>query len=538
LVQGELRSRLKFFQNNRRLIRDIEQLESKARKRDILVESRALFDFYEHVLPKEVCSELDLRNFVNDSRKNAKAMELTRDELMRREAGLSDTLYPNRLDVGGASLPLKYKFEPGNRDDGVSVDVPLVLLSQIPRAQFDWIVPGLLEEKCLALIRSLPKSVRKKFVPAPDYVRRVLESFDYEGKPLVEALADRLFRLSGTRVDPADFRESNLERHLALNIRVVDDGGKLVASGRDFDQLAEQLEGKVSSRLKDRQQHPLEVEGLTDWVFDELPQSIQIREGGVAVTMYPALCDDLDSVSVRLVETEWKAVSLSAAGLLRLIMFQLKDQRKYLGKNIPDFEQFSLYFATRGSRAELAENIVKAAFSMTFVESMSPVSSRRGFDERLLKKTELYGHLERIAKVVAQSLQQSLAVEGQLKTMSLRITVDDVRKQLDSLIPAGFPFGIPFDWLRQYPRYFRGIAHRLEKLGGNVENDSAGVQAVGQWWSRYEQADDESREKLEKFRWMLEEYRISLFAQSIGTTMPVSEKRLTKEWESVMGKRR
>jgi ATP-dependent helicase HrpA len=380
--------------------------------------------------------------------------------------------------------------------------------------------------------------VRKKFVPAPDYVRRVLESFDYEGKPLVEALADRLFRLSGTRVDPADFRESNLERHLALNIRVVDDGGKLVASGRDFDQLAEQLEGKVSSRLKDRQQHPLEVEGLTDWVFDELPQSIQIREGGVAVTMYPALCDDLDSVSVRLVETEWKAVSLSAAGLLRLIMFQLKDQRKYLGKNIPDFEQFSLYFATRGSRAELAENIVKAAFSMTFVESMSPVSSRRGFDERLLKKTELYGHLERIAKVVAQSLQQSLAVEGQLKTMSLRITVDDVRKQLDSLIPAGFPFGIPFDWLRQYPRYFRGIAHRLEKLGGNVENDSAGVQAVGQWWSRYEQADDESREKLEKFRWMLEEYRISLFAQSIGTTMPVSEKRLTKEWESVMGKRR
>jgi ATP-dependent helicase HrpA len=538
LVQGELRSRLKFFQNNRRLIRDIEQIESKARKRDILVESRALFDFYEHVLPKEVCSELDLRNFVNDSPKNAKAMELTRDELMRREAELSETLYPNRLDVGGASLPLNYKFEPGNRDDGVSVDVPLVLLGQIPRAQFDWIVPGLLEEKCLALIRSLPKSVRKNFVPAPDYVSRVLENFDYEGKPLIEALADRLFRLSGTRVDPEDFRASNLERHLALNIRVVDDRGKLVASGRDFDQLVEQLEDKVSTRLKDRRQHPLEVEGLTDWVFDELPQSIQIREGGVAVTMYPALCDDLDSVSVRLVETEWKALRLSAGGLLRLVMFQLKDQRKYLGKNIPGFDQFSLYFATRGSRAELAESIVKAAFSFTFVESMSPVSSRLGFDERLLKKTELFGHLERIAKVVAQSLQQALAIEDQLKTMSLRITVDDVRRQLDNLIPPGFPFGIPFDWLRQYPRYFRGITLRLEKLGGNIENDSAGVQAVGQWWSRYEQADEESREKLEKFRWMLEEYRISLFAQSIGTTMPVSEKRLTKQWESVMGKRR
>ena len=465
-------------------------------------------------------------------------MELTRDELMRREAQLSETLYPNRLDVGGVSLPLKYKFEPGNRDDGVSVDVPLVLLGQVPRAQFDWIVPGLLEEKCLALIRSLPKSVRKNFVPAPDYVGRVLENFDYEGKPLVEALADRLFRLSGTRVDPTDFRESNLERHLTLNVRVVDDKGKLVASGRDFDQLVEQLEDKVSRRLKDRQQHPLEVEGLTEWSFGELPQSIQIKEGGVAVTMYPALCDDLDSVSVRLVETEWKALSLSAAGLLRLVMFSLKDQRKYLSKNIPGFDQFSLYFATRGSRAELAENIVKAAFSMTFVESMPPIVARDGFDERLLKKTELFGHLELTAKLVAQSLQQALAIEDQLKTMSLRTTAEDVRKQLDHLIPTGFPFGIPFDWLRHYPRYFRGIALRLEKLGGNIENDLAGVQAVGQWWERFEQADDESREKLEKFRWMLEEYRISLFAQSIGTTMPVSEKRLAKQWESVMGKRR
>jgi ATP-dependent helicase HrpA len=209
-----------------------------------------------------------------------------------------------------------------------------------------------------------------------------------------------------------------------------------------------------------------------------------------------------------------------------------------MGKNIPGFDQFSLYFSTRGSRAELAENIVKAAFSITFVELMPLVSSRFEFDERLLKKTELFGHLERIAKVVAQSLQQALAIEDQLKTMSLRSTADDIRRQLDNLVPPGFPFGIPFDWLRQYPRYFRGIALRLEKLGGNIENDSAGVQAVRQWWSRFERADEESREKLEKFRWMLEEYRISLFAQSIGTTMPVSEKRLTKQWESVMGKRR
>ncbi|MBT4161943.1 MAG: ATP-dependent RNA helicase HrpA, partial [Gammaproteobacteria bacterium] len=189
LVEGALSSKLKFFQHNRRVIREIEKLESKERKRDILIETRALFDFYDQALPRDISSELELTAFINSSPENAQRLKLTKEELMQREADLSEVLYPDRLQVGQAALPLRYKFEPGSGDDGVSVDIPVVLLHQVPKAQLDWIVPGLLKEKCLALIRSLPKTLRKNFVPAPDYVDKVLEDFDYDGRELTTALA-------------------------------------------------------------------------------------------------------------------------------------------------------------------------------------------------------------------------------------------------------------------------------------------------------------------------------------------------------------
>ncbi len=537
LVEGRLRSRLKFYQHNRRMIREIEKLESKVRRRDILIENQALFEFYDQVLPKDICSELDLRNFTNASGSNAKTLELSQQELMRREAELSDKLYPNRLEVGNASLPLKYKFDPGTRDDGVSVDVPLVLLNQVPRSQLDWIVPGLLEEKCLALIKSLPKAIRKNFVPAPEYVAKVLMDFDYQGKSITEALADRLFRLSGVRVSASDFQPETLDRHLTLNVRVIDDKGKLLAAGRDLETLVTELGAQVSERLQTRKDHRLEQTGLTDWNFDELPEQIQIKEGGVQVSMYPTLVDELDSVAIQLVEHREKAERLSREGLLRLLGFRLRDQWKYLSKNIPEFEKFSLYYATRGSRAELIEGLVSAAFVATFIDDQPLPRTKEAFEQRLQKKGALFENLELVSRVVAQVLQQGMTLDDRLKNLSVPETVEDVSFQLSRLMPAGFPRGVPFEYLRQYPRYFRGINHRLEKLGGNVAKDHECIRLVRDWWQRYETVPPEERIHLEKFRWMLEEYRVSLFAQSIKTNMPVSEKRLMKEWQAVMGKR-
>jgi len=537
LVQGELRSRMKFYRHNQRLIREIERMESKARKRDIMIESRALFDFYEHNLPANVSSEVDLRAFVEVDPANTANLSLSKEELMQREAQLSESLYPNRLEVGTASLMLDYKFEPGSQDDGVSVDVPLVLLNQVPRAQLDWIVPGLLREKCLALIKSLPKSIRKNFVPAPDIVERVLEDLEFEGQPLTQALADRLFRLTGYKVNAADFRQGNLENHLSLNIRVVDDKGKLVASGRDLNLLVAQLSDLVVDRINDRQRHEIEQNGLVSWSFEDLPEFVELKEGGVTVTMYPALIDELDSVAISLVEHRQKAIRLSAMGLLRLILFRLKDQRKYLSKNIPGFENFSLFYATRGNRAELTEHIVKAAFCYTFIDNLPLVRSAVEFEQRIARKPELFPALEKIAGTTGLVLQLSLEVEEKLKDLRHAEAAADIRDQLDRLIPQGFPFGVPFEWLHQYPRYFRAINHRLERLAGNIEKDQTSMAAIHRWWQRFDDADEGSLDSLSTFRWMLEEYRISLFAQSIGTSISVSEKRLAREWESVMGLR-
>lgn len=537
LVEGRLKTQLKFFQKNRRLIREIEQMESKVRRRDILVEARALYDFYDQALPADVTSELQLRQFVTSSTSNAVALELTKDELMKREAQLSDVLYPEKLELGGSALPLNYKFEPGTGDDGVTVDVPLVLLGQVPSAQLDWIVPGLLKEKCLALIRSLPKSIRRNFVPAPEYVERVLQDFEYDGRELTDALADRLFRLSGNRVEASDFQVESLDDHLTINVRVTDERGKAVANGRNIRALRESLGSEISEKLQSRQPHEIERKGITSWDFGDLPESVEVRQGKLSVRLYPALIDRGTSVDLKLIENREQAERSSEAGLQRLLMIQLKDQVKYLEKNIPGFSEFSLYFATRGSRAELSENLVRSVFYHVFLEDQPLVRTAEEFEKRTGERSRLFEQMQQVARITGSVLKQSMAIQGQLKERSIEPAASDISGQIDRLVGGGFPQGVPFAWLRHYPRYFRGITHRLERLAGATRHDEEAVREIRHWEKLYLDASEADQEALQKYRWMLEEFRISLFAQSIGTTMPVSGKRLEKEWQRVMGLR-
>ena len=535
LVEGNMKARLKFFSHNRRVIRDIETLESKSRKRDILIENRVLFDFYDQAIPQEICSELELATFVNQSPRNARKLELTREELMRREADLSETLYPDSLYVGASKLPLKYKFEPGSSEDGVSVDVPLVLLSQVPRAQLDWVVPGLLREKCLALIRSLPKSTRKRFVPVPEYVDRVLENFEYDGKSLTDALADRLFRISGTRVSADDFQPDALEHHLNINIRVLGDRGKVLAAGRDLSTLIDGLEDQISEKIQNRSEHKLETSGARDWSFGDLPDTVEVKQGGVSLILYPALVDEGTTVGVKLMETAFQATCLTELGLLRLLLLRLNDQVRYLEKHIPDFDRFSLFFATRGTGADLKNGIIRAAFRATFLGE-TPIRTRASFEAMLEKRQQLFEKMEQIAGITAKSLEHALGLESAAKELRHEDIADDILGQLNSLFPANFPDGIDIDWLRNYPRYLKAINYRLERL--NPDKDRASMMLIQAWQSRYQALDDEDKIRLTKFRWMLEEYRISLFAQSVGASMRISDKRLAREWESVMGLRR
>ena len=532
LVEGMMKTRLKFFSHNRRLIREIEILESKTRRRDILIENRMLFDFYDEVIPEGISSEFELAAFVDKSASNAARLRLKRDDLMRREAKLPARVYPDTLKVGESFLPLEYKFEPGGQEDGVSIDVPLVLLGQVPDAQLDWLVPGLLKEKCLALIRSLPKSIRKNFVPAQDYVDKALKNFQYDGRPVAEALADRLFRISGTQVSAKNFQPDGLDRHLRINVRVLGEKGKVLAVGRDLNFLIESLSGEISEAIQTREDHQIEVSGATDWAFGDVPEFVELDKGGVMVTLYPAIVDEGESVGLRLIETDFRARSLTEQGLLKLTLLRLSDQVRFLEQNIRGFDRFSLYFATRGLGSDLRKGIVRQAFRATFLTGES-IRSESAFEAILVRRKDLSENTDQIAKLVSVSLEQALTLEASAKHLSYRDIADDILRQLDEMFPANFPESTALDSLRQYPRYLKGIKYRLEKL--NPTKDRASMRKIIFWQERYMALGEEDRVRLRKFRWMLDEYRISLFSQPLGTTISVSDKRLIKEWESVMG---
>ncbi len=538
LVERQLKTNAGFYQHNRRLIEEVEALESKSRKRDIMVDGYALYRFYDARLPDDICSLMELDAWRRQAeRKAPKCLYLTREDLMRQDTSLSAEAYPEAIDVGGSKLRLDYHFDPQHEDDGVSVEVPVGLLRQVSRQKLEWLIPGLLEEKSLALIKSLPKSVRKHFVPAPDYAKRVAESIEYDGRALTEVLAERLFRLTGTRVDPGDFKADGLDRHLQMNIRVIDDKGKTLARSRDLDSLVAEFGEQVDSEFRRRDPHDIEVEGQTDWSFGDLPASVELSQAGYSLTGYPAIRDEGDSIAIEIVDNEMAAARMTRDGLVRLFMLKLKDQRKYVEKNFPQAKQFSIYFATREDRDSLVEDLVEAVFRHTFVEDQPVPRTAAEFDARLGEKQYLMTNANRLGDLMMRVMKQLNRIERALQDQETdlnRHAIRDVRQQLSRLVPPRFLRDVPMAWLLEYPRYLDAIEYRLDKMRGALARDKESTAEIQRFEERVFGGGEVSLDQadLTKYRWMLEEYRVSLFAQPLGTKIPVSGKRLERAWES------
>ena len=534
LVSQQLETKAGFYRYNNLLIGEIEKLESKSRKRDILVDFYALYEFYDQKLPANIVSEFELDAFRNVAEaKTPRLLYLDKAMLMKQQVTLSEKLYPNRIKIADADLKLEYHFDPQHEDDGVSVDIPVAILRQVSKAQVDWIIPGMLREKCLALIKSLPKSLRKNFVPAPEYADKVVEGLEYDGRELATVLAERLFRLSGVKVPQDAFNASVIDRHLKLNLRIVDETGKILGRGRDINTLIKKFAGEVTRGFSQRVRHDIEKEGITDWTFGDLPAQVELEQAGIRIKGYPAIVDKGDSVSIEVIDNLILARQQSELGLLRLVMLQLSEQKKYVEKNIPDFEKFALFYATRGSREELLSQTVAAIFRYTFVEGKEKVRSEPEFRRRLLEKQHLMEMMDQVARLLEVILQQSLEIEERLKriaTERIQPAYSDIKDQLGRLLEPGFLVKVPLRWLRQYPRYLKAIQYRLDKLQGNLDRDQANMVEITTYTQRLFELDDPIPEALQLYRWMLEEYRVSLFAQPVGTSMPVSGKRLEKEW--------
>ncbi len=552
LVEGELHTRAPFWRHNQRLIAELHEEEAKARRRDILVDEEALYAFYDQRIPEGIYSTARLERWLR-RQKDPKVLHLRPEDIRRRDPGLDEAQFPDALELHGARLPLRYHFEPGSEADGVTLDLPLPLLNQLAPGRVDWLVPGLLEEKLTAMIRGLPKSLRRHFVPAPDFARRARERLAPSDTPLHRALAEVLHQLTGVRIPEDAWDAARLDPYLKLRIRLLSaDGLEELAVSRDLAALQREWGDRAAAGGGAVDEHvcPLAREGLRDWDFDDLPERIETRRDGLVLSLWPALVDEGDHVAIQCLDSQARARAAHHAGVRRLLMLRLRGTVKDLRRRIPNVQALRLQYARAPARgqggkpAALEDQILALAFDRAFLADAKPPRDRAAF-QRLYDagREHLVETFEQTAALVAeilggyQKLRKTLAGMNQLAWLS---AVQDMNAQLDELVWQGFLEQVPAARLQHYPRYLRALERRIDKLrAGGLARDQAAQRQMAEllerWRARQRQADEQGRAdpRLDEIRWLIEELRVSLFAQEIGTDGPVSLKRIDKRWREL-----
>lgn len=535
LVYGEYHTKAGFFQHNRRLIEDIETLEAKARRRDILVDEEMLYDFYDERIPEGIYSGRAFEKWRKQlETKNPKALYLERDYLMQRDdEHVQAEHYPDHLTIQDVTLPLDYHFEPGQKKDGITVKLPAVAIHQMQESQFDYLVPGMLEEKIVTIIRSLPKQIRKQFVPAPDYAKRCAEVIDPSHRPLVEVVGETLFRLTGNKIPDEALRQVKIPEHLQIRFEVIDENNKLIKSGRVLEELKKSIQQRTQETFESLSSNTIERENITTWDFAELPKTYQLETAGLTVKSWPALQDNGDSVAIKLFDSEKKATLAHAKGLLRLFILNTAREIRQAKKNLPDIQKLCLYYNATGKCDELTTSILSNAVRLTFLAAGDNIRQQREFESALKNRSNVPQYAVDLCHLLSSTLEYSHKVHKALKgkvAFDLLEGLNDIKDHLQHLVYPGFLDELSLQELRQYPRYLKGILNRLDKLKQNAAKDRQFRLEMQPLWVEYKSQRKKKgvSKALHEYRWMLEELRVSLFAQHLGTAYPVSVKRLKK----------
>lgn len=545
LVQGLMHTKGKFLAHNRQLVADVEGLEAKTRRRDILVDDRVVYDFYANKLssakqPLTSTAAFERwRKWAEDQ--NSKLLFMQREDLMREQAdAVSTTAFPDRLQWQDMSWPLSYQFEPGNERDGVSIRVPVSQLKRLPAKRLGWLVPGLLEDKLAALLRGLPKSERKAFVPVPNYARAVYEAIEVDNLDLLEVMAKQLQRMAGRPFNVALLQAVELQPLYQMGIEVVTDDGKGLAFGRDLDALLVEY-GNSAADQRPAKSHPLLQSGLTQFPAEPLPEQISLDQAGVQMPVWPALLDKGQAVDVVFTDTPLEAAGINRQGLVRLYRIALNEMCKHLAKKTPSLRKAELLFASIGQAQSLREQIFAKAIESVFLQSDWPRTAE-AFKASLELRSQLADEIERITGLVILVLTSHQAVRKQLKgklNLAWANVYQDIGGQLDSLVGAEFIAQAPLAVLNELPRYMKAIEHRLTRFAQQLPKENAWVIELRNWQERYLQAQKRClpytpmAQALDDFYWQLQEYRVSLFAQQLGTKNAISSKRLDKQWREI-----
>ena len=616
LVAGEWpdspERKLPFIAANRKLIAQVEEIEHKSRRQDVLVDDELIHAFYDQQLPADVHSGHSLERWYRDEvKRQPNLLLLTREELMRHEAaGITTSAFPKTLRLGGIDCVANYLHEPGDAKDGVTVTVPIYSLNQVVEERCEWLVPGMLKDKVLALLKSLHQRPRSRLVPLPDYVEAFIAGAEFAQGALLDVLLKSVRDKTAVDVKRADFKPEQVAAHLFMNFRIVDEHGRQLGMGRSLAALKAELGGQARSAFQalaalkvaavvsptpspqpspasgrgsrsigallplppagegrgragafePHAASPTSGPGLqagartageggpaatspqkhTTWTFGELPELMELRQGAQSLIGFPALIDKTTHVEIEVFDEPDVAARKHRAGLRRLVSLQIRDALKYLERNIPDLPLMTAAYMPLGSAEELRTQIIEVALDRAFLADPLPTDAA-AFTRRI---DEGRGRLTLVANEIARSastvLAEYAAAVRKLKdARAPKDVADDVAAQLARLVPKRFVADTPWAQLAHLPRYLKGIVMRLDKLRADPARDAQRLAELRPLDQRHTRQLAERRgvpdARLQEFRWLLEELRVSLFAQELRTPQPVSVKRLEKVWAQLTG---
>ncbi|EOL9073438.1 ATP-dependent RNA helicase HrpA, partial [Cronobacter turicensis] len=547
LVEGDWQTRHAFFRENQKLRAEVEELEHKSRRRDILVDDDTLFEFYDQRISVEAISARHFDSWWKQaSRETPDLLNFEKSMLIKEGAEKVSKLdYPNFWHQGNLKLRLSYQFEPGGDADGVTVHIPLPLLNQVEDVGFEWQVPGMRRELIIALIKSLPKPVRRNFVPAPNYAEAFLGRVTPLELPLLDALERELRRMTGVTIDREAWQAEQVPDHLKMTFRVVDEKGRKLREGKDLHALKEGLKEKVQETLSAVADDGIEQSGLHIWSFGTLPERYEQKRGGYQVKAFPALVDEKESVGIRLFDNPQEQQHAMWRGLRRLLLLNIPSPIKYLHEKLPNKAKLGLYFNPYGKVLDLIDDCISCGVDKLIAENGGPVWSETGFAQLHDNvRAQLNDTVVDIAKQVEQILTAVFSINKRLKgrvDMTMALGLSDVKAQMSGLVYRGFVTGNGYKRLGDTLRYLNAIEKRLEKMAVDPHRDRAQmlkVEAVQQAWQQWlnklppARRDDDD---VQEIRWMIEELRVSYFAQQLGTPYPVSDKRVLQAMEQVGG---
>ena len=533
LVEDQIRSKAVFLKRNRVFLDQLRKQEEKFRRPEIVVNMREIQLFYDQRIPPAVVSTRTLERWLAEDREaRNRSLEMERAGLFRGESLAElQRQFPDQVKVQHNVLPVDYVFQPGSSRDGASLRVPAELLAQLTIADLDWAVPGLLRDKCIALIRGLPRNKRRNFIPVADFVDRVLPHMQRSDGELIDSLLRQMHRAGGRMIERRELSRVELPAHLQTSLQVVDRQGRTLAEEADLAALRKRFSGRAPTP---RQQREFERRGMRDWDFEDLPETLQIG-AEVVLTRYPALVDESDSVALVLLDNRQEALAASRLGAMRLFMLRTVARRNALRKRFLRFKNANAarLLLVPGLRL-LEEEAIVACYLEAFGLHREIPRGRRAFSELLERRGPKLSMLaDEVEELLEQILKRVHDVRQKLATMSaapVHHARDDIQLQLERLFPSEFLKSTGFEWLRHFPRYLDGIRIRLGKAPYFGSADEKNTREVAYYWGRYEQLRSSPGDSglIQGLRWSIEEFRISLFAQRLGTIFPVSRERLEK----------